>query len=258
MSWSRVFKSQCYNQLTLKYKDLPIYQTKEFDFFRCIEFQNSFYGKTVSELFNNNLRESSGRYSKLFPNQKISYWADSPQTARAEIKKHGAGNSILTFRAYDDLSSFIPCLGGNEHLIIVDGRKCGIQDLIDKIDKNIELSDEEQSLIKKILKCDIDCIAFDSKTYPGGENFIFLEKGFKKLALKELRLRFARDEGGAHDYICCAVSSDYKPCLEEYGKCFMPKCRIKMNKDYLKSKEYIERCNNVNDVWDRKFGRNRY
>ena len=80
----------------------------------------------------------SGRYSKLFPNQKISYWANSPETARAEIKKHGSGCDILTFWAYDDQSSFRPCMGNDEMLYIVDGRKCGIQDLIDKINAGIE------------------------------------------------------------------------------------------------------------------------
>jgi len=96
MSWERAFISHNYGRPIYKHKDLPVYITDEFDFFRCVEFNNEFYGKTASTLFNGNLRECTGRYSKLFPNQKLSYWADSPITARAE-KKHGAGNNILTF-----------------------------------------------------------------------------------------------------------------------------------------------------------------
>ena len=258
MSWNKVFKSQSYNQPTLKYRDLPVYETKEFDFYRCVEFKEEFYGKTVSELFNGNLRKSDGRYSKLFPNQKISYWADSPETAKAEIKRHGSGNSILTFCAYDDLSSFVPCLGAKEHLVIVDGRKSGIRELIEKIDNDEKISDDDRKKVEKILTMDIDCIAYDSIALQGGENFIFLEKGFKKLALRELNIRLSREEGDFYNAICCAETSDYMPCLNDYGKYFAPKCCVKMNEEYLESSEYIERCNNVNKVWRRKFGRNRY
>lgn len=80
-----------------KHKSLPIVETGEFDFYRCIPFQDSFYGKTVSELHAGNLRMSNGRYSKLFPGEKLSYWASDSKTARAEVKKHGANNNLLTF-----------------------------------------------------------------------------------------------------------------------------------------------------------------
>ena len=253
MTWSKVFKSQAYNMPTYKYKKLPIYITKEFDFFRCVEFKEEFYGKTASELFNGNLRECSGRYSSLFPNQKISYWADSPKTARAEIKKHGSGCNILTFWAYDDQSSFMPCMGNDEMLYIVDGRKCGIQELIDKIDNGISLSRAEKQMMKDILKEPFDCIAYDSRAYAGGENFIFLERGFKKLALRQLRLRFGRRDGGHHNRIVCAGTCDYTPYLESYGEYFLPKCKIKRNLDYLKSEEYIVREKNVREVMRRKF-----
>lgn len=101
MNWGREFISQSYGRPTYKHKELPVYITDEFNFFRCVEFNDEFYGKTASALFNGNLRTCSGRYAKLFPNQKLSYWANSPTTARAEIKKHGAGKNILTFWAYD-------------------------------------------------------------------------------------------------------------------------------------------------------------
>ena len=239
--WSKVFKAQNYDQPTWKHIYLPIYQTKEFDFYRCLEFNDSFYGITASKLFNDNLRPCSGGYSSLFPGKNISYWANSPKTAKAEIKKHGAGPNILTFHAYDDSSSFIPCMGEQEYLIIVDGRKCGIQDLIDKVDNNVPLRKEEKDFMDEILNENFDCIAYDSKAYPGGENYIFLESGFKKLALRELKLSFSKKNGGSSNHIICAYGSDYSPYLESYGEYFLPKCKIGFDNNYLYSDEYISR-----------------
>lgn len=241
MSWEREFISQSYDRPTYKHKELPIYITDEFDFFRCVEFNDDFYGKTASALFNGNLRTCSGRYAKLFPNQKLSYWADSPVTARAEIKKHGAGNNILTFTAYDDRTSTFPILQNEEPLIIIDGRKKGIQKLIDKADKEMELSDAEQSYIKALMAQDPDCLVYDSHAKRGGENFIFFEKGFKKLALRKLQLRFGKNNGGNVNRIVCADTCDYLPFIESYGMYFQPKTRVKMDKSYLLSNEYLQR-----------------
>ena len=238
MSWSRAFISQDYGRPVYKYKDLPVYVTDEFDFFRCIEFKDDFYGKTASELFNGNLRFCSGRYTSLFPGMKISYWADSVQTARAEIKKHGAGNNILTFWAYDDGTSTFPTLPDQEPLIIIDGRKCGAQELIDKADAQIPLSDSEQKQMIELLSVNPDCMAFDSHAIDGGENFIFFEKGFKKLALRQIRLRFGRKDGGHHNRIVCADFCDYTPFVESYGEYFLPKAKIAMSADYCQSEEY--------------------
>lgn len=85
-----------------KHKDLPLIESHDFNFFRCIAFRDSYYGKTISELHTGNLRVSrkDNRYSQLFPGQRLSYWADSSQTARAEAKKWGAKNNLLTFWAY--------------------------------------------------------------------------------------------------------------------------------------------------------------
>ena len=134
MSWERAFISQSYGRPIYKHEQLSVYITDEFNFFRCVEFKADFYGKTASTLFNGNLRicSETNRYAKLFPNQKLSYWADSPDTARAEIKKHGAGSNILTFWAYDDGASTFPILQNEELLTIIDGRKTGVQELIDK------------------------------------------------------------------------------------------------------------------------------
>ena len=241
MSWSREFISQNYGRPIFKLKDLPVYETDEFDFFRCVEFKDDFYGKNASSLFNGNLRESTGRYSKLFPNQKLSYWADSATTARAEIKKHGAGNNILTFWAYDDGSSSFPTLPDQSPLIIIDGRKCGVQELIDKADKEMPLTVTEQNYMESLMAVNPDCLAFDSHAKDGGENYVFFEKGFKKLALCQLRLRFSKECGGAHNYILCADGSDYRAFLDHYGEYFMPKVKIRMDESYLTSDEYLQR-----------------
>lgn len=235
MDWFKQFKAQSYDQPIYKHKNLPIYATKEFDFFRCVEFKEEFYDVLATDLFKGNLRNCTGRYSSLFPNQKISYWADSKKTAQAEVKKHGADCNLLTFWAYDDASSFEPCMGNNEMLIIVDGRKSGIQSLIDKLDTGLAISDSEKRLMDDILKEQFDAIAYDSKACPGGENFIFLENGFKKLALRELCLRFGKKDGGNHASICCALTSDYTPILQSYGEYFSPKCRVKRDLNYLES-----------------------
>ncbi len=238
---NRMFLSQNYGCPIYKHKDLPVYITEEFNFYRCIEFNENFYGKTVSVLFNGNLRKCSGRYSKLFPNQKLSYWANSPMTARAEIKKHGAGNNILTFWAYDDGTSTFPTLPDQSPLIIIDGRKCGIQELIDKVDNNMLLSEAERKYMADLLAEEPDCLAFDSHAKKGGENFIFFEKGFRKLALRQLQLRFGRDNGGSHKRIVCAHTCDYSPHIESYGKYFLPKARVRMDTAYLESGEYLLR-----------------
>ena len=61
MNWGREFISQSYDRPTYKHKELPVYITDEFNFFRCVEFNDEFYGKTASALFNGNLRTCSGR-----------------------------------------------------------------------------------------------------------------------------------------------------------------------------------------------------
>lgn len=241
MNWNRVFISQDYGRPVYKHKELPVYITDEFDFYRCVEFQPDFYFKTASVLFNGNLRMCTGRYSKLFPNQRLSYWADSAATAIAEIKKHGAGNNILTFWAYDDATSTFPTLPDQTQLTIIDGREYGVQELIDKVDNEVSLSNVEQKRISDLLALEPDCLAFDSRAKKGGENFIFFEKGFRKLALRQLRLRFGKNEGGSHNCIVCAETSDYIPFIDCYGKYFEPKAKRKMDKSYLLSNEYLQR-----------------
>lgn len=249
--WDRFFKAQNYGIPTYKHESLPVYQTKEFSFYRCVQFNEGLYYKTASELHNGNLRICSGRYSKLFPNQKLSYWADSPATARAEVKKHGATNNLLTFWAYDDTSSFIPTVLDREQLIIIDGRKAGIQSIIDKVDNELEVTDEEKNTINEIMSLEPDCLVFDSHAYKGGENFIFFEKGFGKLSLREIQLRLGDRKSPHSKSICCAGTSDYVPYLESYGEYFAPVLKVLMNEEYLQSEEYKLRELGYKQSWQR-------
>ena len=241
MSWNKIFKSQSYNQPTYKHSQFPIYQTKEFDFFRCVQFDDDFYGKTVSELHAGNLRKCTGRYASLFPNQMLSYWANSPKTARAEVKKHGANNNLITFWSYDDSSSFMPTIEELEMLIIIDVRGCGLQKLFDKVDSGINITNEEVELLSEIMSCKPDALAYDSHAVKGGENFIFFEKGFKKLSLRETRLRLGEEKGKNMACICCAGTCDYVPYLESYGEYFAPIAKVGKNDKYLHSEEYLTR-----------------
>ena len=184
---------------------------------------------------------SSGRYASLFPNQRISYWANSPETARAEIKKHGAGCSLLTFWAYDDRSSTFPTVSNQQKLRIIDGRKCGIQELIDKVESKEPLSDSEKVFMQRIINTAPDCIAYDSHAKTGGENFLFFEQGFKKLSLRELNLRLSKEQGANHCSIVCAIHCDYSPFIDRYGLMILPKARVCMDEKYLLTEEYKKR-----------------
>ena len=236
-----MFQSQDYGRPLYKFNRLPVYQTDSFDFYRCLQFEEKFYGKTVSQLHSGNLRCSpNSRYAKLFPYQKLSYWANNRATAMAEVKRHGANNDLITFWAYDDTSSFMPTTEDSDFLTIIDGRQCGIQEIIDKVENDILISDADNELLDSIMKCNPDCLAYDSHAISGGENFIFFEKGFKKLSIREVRLRLGETKKRYTD-ICCAGTSDYTPYLESYGYYFSPILKISHDIEYEKSEEYLKR-----------------
>lgn len=243
------FKSQDYGIPILKHRTLPVYMAGQFNFYRCVEFNNNLYEKTVSQLHHGNLRISSGRYTRLFPGQKISYWADSPQTAKAEIEKHGANKDILTFWAYDDATSTFPTRFERLPLKIVDGRKCGIQELIDKIEENQAISSCEEKLRDSILAENPDCLVYDSHARKGGENYIFFERGFAKLSLREVTLRLGSRPSKNCKTITCALGSDYYPVLESYGNYFLPIAKEKEDPAYLSSDEYICRKKAYDFYW---------
>lgn len=241
-----LFPNQSYGKLIYKHTDLPLYKTDEFDFFRCISFDESFYGKTISSLHEGNLRGSTkeNRYAELFGRRKVSYWADSIKTARAETKYHNPSNNYISFWAYDDATSTFPILDNGGKLTIIDGREIGFSDILHRFENQEELSAKDKKVLERIWKNEPDCLAYESKRRIGGINFLFFEKGFHKLALKEVSLRLGDYPGKNRACVACAISSDYMPCVDNYGRYFEEIARVKMDEDYLLSEEYFEYCRN--------------
>lgn len=240
---SKLFPNQYWGMEIWKHKELPILESHDFNFFRCIEFKESFYGKMISELHSDNLRVSrvDNRYSNLFPGQKLSYWADSPQTARAEVKRWGAKNNLLTFWAYDDGSSFIPTVYPADYLRIIDGIHFGFDRILKKVGNHEKISEEERDFVDRIALEEPDCLAYTSEARKGGICFLFFEHGFKKLSLREVSLRLGDYPGKNCATIPCAVTSDFTPVLESYGYYFLPIAKTKYNEEYKNTDEYVLR-----------------
>ena len=234
------FNNQDYGVTIINHEKLPLLKTNSFNFYRCVQFQEEFYNKTISELHAGNLRLSGidNRYSTLFPGQKLSYWADSPKTARAEVKKWGANNNLLTFRAYDDGSSFIPTIYPAAQLIIINGIELEFHKLLEKINDKSSLTKDEQYLIDRIGDEEPDCLAYKSEARDSGICYLFFEKGFRKLSLREVSLRLGEKPGGNHNIVKCATGSDYSPNIESYGFYFMPITKLRFDEEYKKSDEY--------------------
>ena len=239
----KFFPNQYWGTDIWKYKELPIIESHDFNFFRCLEFKDSYYGKTISELHSGNLRVSreDNRYSNLFPGQKLSYWADSPQTARAEIKKWGSGNNILTFWAYDDGSSFIPTIYQAENIRIIDGIHFGFDTILRKVDNQEELTNNEKEFVGRLRHEKPDCLAYHSEAKEEGICFLFFEQGFKKLSLREVTLRLGDYKGKNTARVICADTCDFSPVLEGYGYYFSPIAKTKYDDKYTTSDEYILR-----------------
>ncbi len=70
---------------------------------------------------------------------------------------------------------------------------------------------------------------------------MFFEKGFKKLSIREVRLRLGDFKGKNSNRIICAGTCDYSPYLKEYGKYFSALARVNMNNKYIECQEYKER-----------------
>lgn len=227
-------------------RDLPMVKlTWEFDFYRCLKFNSGFYGKTVSALHSGNLRASTdGRYASLFTNERVSYWAGDRATAAAEVRKYGAGLNLITFQAYDDASSTFPTTDCTEPLIVVDGRELGFTHILDKLDANMKLNANDFTLISRIQDKLPDCLMYESHARNGGYNFLFFEKGFAKLSLKEVLLRLEHKDAATkkrkvnRTRICCASTCDFAPNPKAYGEGFQEIARTFMDESYLDTEEY--------------------
>lgn len=220
-------------------------KTWEFDFWRCLEFNPDFYGKTVSVLHAGNLRPSpDGRYAHLFPGERVSYWSADRETAIAEVRKYGAGLNLITFRAYDDSSSAFPTTDCPEPLVVVDGRELRFTHILDRLDVGESLNAEDFELIAEIQNERPDCLMYESHAREGGYNFLFFERGFAKLSLREVSLKLEQrgQEGNSRKVnrarICCASTSDFTPRPKAYGEGFQKIARTFMDESYLDTEEY--------------------
>lgn len=240
----RLFKNHSVIAPIYKHNKLPLLKTIEFDFYRCIEFSDTFYGKTVSELHSGNLRMGgSNRYASLFEGEPISYWADCPETAKKEIIKHGSSKNMIVFHAYDDSSSTFPTIvnSKNEPLKIINGMEFDFIKILDKLDENVSLSEEDVQLMEDILAEEPDCLAYQSHANANHTNFIFFERGFAKLSLRSVKLQLYENKSRNRNTVYCASSSDYSPHIENYGNYFSPVAKIGFSRRYLESEEYKKR-----------------
>ena len=242
----QLFRNHAYSSVIQKHIELPLYKTYEFTFYRCVNVEEWVYKTTISKLHSNNFRlnESDGRNSKLFPNEKISYWADSKSTALAEIKKHGGNKNYLTFEAYDDSSSTFPSLDVDDDLVIIDGRDFEFHRILLKIEKGDKLTDGEEKIIEAIKNQNPDCLAYNSVAKEGGLNFLFFENGFNKLALREVKLYLGEMKSKNANTVPCAITCDYTPIIESYGMYFELITKIKVDCEYIHTEEYKIRSDN--------------
>lgn len=247
---SDLFPNQDYYIPSSHHESLPLIETYEFDFFRGIEFCDAMYGKTVSQLHAGNLRLSrkENLYSNFIIGQKLSYWADSPDTVNAEMNKWKQKKDRILFWAYDDASSTFPTVYPKQHLLIVDGREFGFHKILKKLENHEDLKDSETELLDEIASYEPDCLAYKSVVRKDGVNFLFFEHGFRKLSLRQVRLKLG-ERNGNRNHIVCADTCDYAPYLERYGDMFLPIARIGHDPDYVKTDEYILR----KQVYDERF-----
>lgn len=249
--------------MSLKHYKLPLIAQTELDFFRYVTFTNDMYGKTISELHHGNLRAvtKSNRYSTLFEGEKVSYWAATSSIARRERLRHNQGKaSHLVFWAYDDISNTFPMM--REPMIIIDGIQLGFEKILEKCDRGEPLTAQDQFLIDKIKEKNPDCLAYKPHTsknihcdkLPSANeaNFMFFEKGFNKLVLREVNLRVNHNKN--RNDIYCSVGGGYTLDEESYGKYFAPIAKVKMNSDYLKSDEYLLRKAMCEEIAKGKYG----
>lgn len=114
---------------------------------------------------------------------------------------------------------------------------------------NQAISSCEEKLRDSILAENPDCLVYDSHARKGGENYIFFERGFAKLSLREVTLRLGSRPSKNRKTITCALGSDYYPVLESYGNYFLPIAKEKEDLAYLSSDEYACRKKAYDFYW---------
>ena len=101
-----------------------------------------------------------------------------------------------------------------------------------------QLTVKDWELIDQIADEEPDCLVYESEARKGSLNFLFFEHGFRKLSLREVRLRLGDEKGKNHNKIVCAKADSYTPYIGNYGDMFLPIAKIKRDDKYVDSDEY--------------------
>lgn len=202
--------------------------------------KNGFYNKTVSELHAGNLRDrkAGNRYSNLF-NEKTSYWSEDMSVARLEVRSHRSCYSHLMFWAYDDTSSTFRTIPDSSGLHIINGMELGFSKILYKSENSIKLSESELEIMDRIMAESPDGLVYDSHVRFNNRNYLFFERGFKKLSLRQVSLTIRENNRVNRNRVACATSSDYHPSIRAYGHYFELIAKLRFDEKYLESDEYI-------------------
>lgn len=110
--------------------------------------------------------------------------------------------------------------------------------ILEKVEKHEPLTNEEERFLERVALEQPDCLAYKSQARAGGVCFLFFEGGFKKLALREVRLRMGERREKNTAKVVCSITSDFMPVLKSYGYYFSPIAKIKYDESYERSDEY--------------------
>src|SRR5699024_1683627 len=137
-------------------------------------------------------------------------------------------------------TSTFPTLNTDYDLTIIDGIELNFHQILYKIENDKLLNASERKLIKQIELEESDCLAYKSVacTTENRTNFLFFENGFKKLAVKEVRIHMGNRSKNDDVRIHCTVLSDYSPLINNYGCYFDNELSIMYNPKYAESEEY--------------------
>ncbi len=102
-------------------------------------------------------------------------------------------------------------------MIIIDGRETEFHLILEKIEEGRTLTIDEERTVELIKKENPDCLAYTSLRNKSGVNFLFFEKGFKKLSIRQVRLRLGNLKGKISSQIKkneITILYDYKVLTE--------------------------------------------
>ena len=121
------------------------------------------------------------------------------------------------FQAYDDTSSTFRTILDSSGLYIINGMELEFSKILYKSENSVELSESELEIMDRIRSESPDCLVYDSHVRPNNRNYMFFERGFRKLSLRRVSLTIRENGRVNRNKVVCATSSDYYPFIKEYG-----------------------------------------